>query len=139
MAFDYDRGAHAIIAPMTEWTGTFRLFLLVAAAQIACCATVAVMGMMGGVQYKPGANDVTNIGSALIFSAILFGGLGIGLMYTVISVYRGSGMGRVGVFLAELLFALFAVLFFAPIAVLFAAVAAAACVLLVFSRQRRLY
>src|SRR4051794_8468324 len=114
---------------MSEWSGTFRLFLLVAVGQIACCATVAVMGMLGGFQYKPGANDVTNIGSALIFSAILFGGLGIGLLYTVISVYRGSGMGRFGVFLAEVLFALFAILFFTPIAVLFAAVAASACVL----------
>ena len=118
-----------------EWSRTFRLFQLVALAQIACCGTVAVMGITGGIQYHPGANDVTNIGSALIFAAILFAGVGIGLVVTMLSVSRGSGMGRVGVILVEVLFALFSVLFFAPVAILFGAVAAIACVLLIFSRR----
>ena len=120
---------------MSEWSRTFRVFQLVVLAQIACCATVAVMGIAGGIQYHPGVNDVSNIGSALIFAAILFAGVGIGLVVTVLSVSRGGGMGRIGVILVEVLFTLFSVLFFAPVAILFGAVAATACLLLIFSRR----
>jgi hypothetical protein len=127
------------MAGMSEWSGTYRLFLIVALGQIACCATVAVMGVIGGIQYRPGVNDVSNIGSALIFAAILFGCLGVGLLSMVVSFSRGSGMGRIGVFLAELLFTLFSILFFAPIAILFGIVSVLASVLLALSRRRSYY
>lgn len=133
-----DYAGHDIIGPMVEWSRTYRVLQLVVLGQVACCATVTFLGISGGLHYQPGANGATDIGSALLFAAILFGALGVALVFTMVSVSRGSGVGRFGVLLAEVLFALFSLLFFAPIAVLFGTVSAIACVLLLLVRRNEL-
>jgi hypothetical protein len=127
---DRPQGDHAIIGEMGEWSPAYRVLQLITLGQIALCATVAVMGMLGGIQYHPSPNDESNVGAALIFAAILFGALGAGLAWFMLLVRRQAPMARLGVLLAEVIFMALSALFFAPVAVIFGAVAAVSCLLL---------
>jgi hypothetical protein len=122
---------------MGDWTSAYRALQFITLGQVAMCATVAVMGLLGGVQYHPDPVNQSNVGAALIFAGILFGLLGGGLAWFMLLVNRQAVMARAGVLLAEVLFAALCILFFSPVAVVFGAVAAIACLLLPASKRRR--
>jgi hypothetical protein len=120
---------------MGDWTSAYRALQFITLGQIAMCATVAVMGLLGGVQYQPNPADESNVGAALIFAGILFGVLGVGLAWFMFLVRRQVVMARLGVLLAEILFTGLSILFFAPVAVVFGVIAAIACLLLPASKR----
>jgi hypothetical protein len=120
---------------MGDWTSAYRALQFITLGQIAMCATVAVMGLLGGVQYQPNPTDESNVGAALIFAGILFGVLGAGLAWFMFLVRRQVVMARLGVLLAEILFTGLSILFFAPVAVVFGVIAAIACLLLPASKR----
>jgi hypothetical protein len=123
-------------ANMGEWSPAYRVLQLITLGQIALCATVAVMGMLGGIQYHPSPSDMADVGAALIFAAILFGALGVGMAWFMLMVRRQAAMARFGLLLAEGLFAVLSLLFFRPVAVFFGAIAAVACLLLPVANRR---
>jgi hypothetical protein len=120
---------------MGEWTTAYRALQFITLGQIAMCATVALMGLLGGFRYQPNPLAESNVGAALIFAGILFAALGAGLAWFMLLVRRQAVMARLGVLLAEVLFTALCILFFAPVAVVFGAIAAIACLLLPASKR----
>ena len=121
---------------VSSWSPAYRVLQLVVLGQIVMCITLAILGAVGGIQYQPGANNVSNIGAALIFSAILYAALALGLCWTIWAVSREAVMAKAGLLIAEIVFGLLSAVFFAPVAVVFVAVAAVATVMLPLSRRR---
>jgi hypothetical protein len=122
---------------MREWTPAYRALQFITLGQVAMCATVAVMGLLGGLRYQPNPLEESNVGAALIFAGIMFGVLGAGLAWFMFLVNRQTVMARAGVLLAEVLFTALSILFFAPVAVVFGVIAAIACLLLPASKRTR--